>query len=415
MFTHNLKNRIIITIVIIVTLTSTLFGAGLLLIKQRLEEATFGNMVRDQLHALQHQTDAQQVLANPLFKDWHFYQGADTATLPDNVRALPIGSHHSVPMGENYYHVEVERWQGQPVYMVYDITEWEAQEHALLRILLYGTVIVLIAAIAMGSRAAKTILAPIRKLTDRVSHIQPGQRQVRIADEFTGSEIGQIAEAVDVYLGRLDQFVEREQSFTAAASHELRTPLSVMMGAVDVLEANPQTPASTRAIQRIQRACGEMLAFIEATLFLSREEASGINQGAPAELSAIIHRLLEDNKSKLTDAGITVTTDFASTLQLSQPESIVQITVGNILRNAIEHSRGGTITIALTGKTLTIADTGEGIAADQLDCVFDRSYTTKPGGTGMGLNLVKRICDRFHWDIAITSELARGTTITLKF
>jgi signal transduction histidine kinase len=47
--------------------------------------------------------------------------------------------------------------------------------------------------------------------------------------------------------------------------------------------------------------------------------------------------------------------------------------------------------------------------------VFDRSYTTKPGGTGMGLNLVKRICDRFHWDIAITSELGRGTTITLKF
>ena len=411
----SLKTRIITTIVLIVTLTSSLFGAGLLLMKQRLEEATFGNMVAAQLQVLLTQPDPQGVLANPLLKDWRFYRGPDVAALPAEVRALTAGSHHSVRMGEGYYHVEVGSWQRQPVYLIYDVSDWEAQEHALLEALFYGVLFILIAAIFMGIRASRTILSPIRELTARVSGIQPGQKNVRLGREFEGAEIGQIANAVDVYLERLDEFVEREQSFAVAASHELRTPLAVMMGAVDVLDANPQTAPSTRAIKRIQRACAEMLAFIEATLLLSREEDSGINQGAPANIEAIIQALLEDNKNKIDEGHIAVKSTFDSPLIVYQAASIVQITLGNILRNAIEHSAGGSITITLQGRKLTIADTGEGIAEEDLPSIFDRSYSTKAGGTGMGLNLVKRICDRFGWGLEVDSVLGQGTCLTLVF
>ena len=415
MKTKSLKSRIIVTIVLIVTLTSTLFAAALLLMKQRLEEATFGNMVADQLQVLLTQPDPQALLANPMFKDWRFYRGQDIAALPAAVRALPEGSHHSVRMGEGYYHVEVDSWQQQPVYLVYDVSEWEDQEHALLEALVYGVFIILIAAIFMGARASRTILSPIRELTARVSGIQPGQRKVRLDSEFEGTEIGQIANAVDVYLERLDEFVEREQSFTAAASHELRTPLAVMMGAVDVLDTNPQTAPSGRALKRIQRACAEMLAFIEATLFLSREEASAINQSPPANIETIIEALLEDNKSKLKECGIELKTAYLSTLVVNQPQSIIQITLGNILRNAIEHSSGGRIDITLSAQKLIIADTGEGIPEDKLPYIFDRTYTTKAGGTGMGLNLVKRICDRFGWEIEVLSTPGQGTRVTLVF
>ena len=411
----SLKTRIIVTIVLIVTLTSTLFGAALLLMKQRLEEATFGNMVADQLQVLLTQPDPQALLANPMFKDWRFYSGQDIASLPAAVRALPEGSHHSVRMGEGYYHVEVDRWQQQPVYLIYDVSEWEEQEHALLEALVYGVCIILIAAIFMGARASRTILSPIRELTARVSGIQPGQRKVRLGSDFEGTEIDQIANAVDVYLERLDEFVEREQSFTAAASHELRTPLAVMMGAVDVLDANPQTAPSSRALKRIQRACAEMLAFIEATLFLSREEASAINQSPPANIESIIESLLEDNKSKLKECDIALKTAYHSILIINQPQSIIQITLGNILRNAIEHNYGGKIDITLSAQKLVIADTGEGIPEDKLPYIFDRTYTTKAGGTGMGLNLVKRICDRFGWEIEVLSTPGQGTSVTLVF
>ena len=412
---NNLKFRIILTTVIIVTVTSTLLGAGLLLIKQKLEEATFGHMVKDHLTILLSEPNPETILANPLFKEWRLYMGDNIAALPESVRNLTKGSHHSIQINERYYHVEVDERQQQLIYLTYDITLWEEQEHELLQILAYGIAVVLMTAIFMGISASRTILSPIRKLTARVASIQPGERNIQIASEFEGSEIGPIANAVDSYLQRLDQFVERERSFTAAASHELRTPLSVMMGAVDVLDANPQSAPSTRAIKRINRACAEMLAFIEATLFLSREKASSINQESPADITAIITRLLEDNRDKIEQNGIHIETQLSDSLIINRPQSIVQITIGNLLRNAIEHTSEGSIRISLNNRRLVIQDTGEGIPTEQLPHVFDRSYTTKTEGTGLGLNLVKRICDRFNWTVTIDSILGQGTTITLDF
>ncbi len=72
-------------------------------------------------------------------------------------------------------------------------------------------------------------------------------------------------------------------------------------------------------------------------------------------------------------------------------------------------------TFASTRKSLTIADTGEGIPKTDLPHVFDRSYTTKKGGTGLGLNLVKRICDRFNWRISINSDSGQGTEVKVSF
>ncbi|MBK6739117.1 MAG: sensor histidine kinase [Haliea sp.] len=93
----------------------------------------------------------------------------------------------------------------------------------------------------------------------------------------------------------------------------------------------------------------------------------------------------------------------------------MQITVGNLLRNAIEHTRDGRIKIRIEDSLIAISDTGEGIPADKLAQVFDRSYSTKASGTGLGLNLVKRICDRFHWTITLDSTPGHGTLATVRF
>lgn len=415
MYQNSLKRRIIFTTVIIVTVVSTLFAGCLLLIKQRLEETTFGRLVHEHLEILINEPESAEILSHALFNEWRFYRGDDVARLPEFVRKLPQGSYHSIRIDGHYYHLQVEPTSEGKVYLTYDVSEWEHQEHALLATLFYGVLVVLIVGMVIASRSSRIILSPVRALTARLAAIEPGERGVRLAADFKDSEIGQIASAFDSYSARLDQFVDRERSFTASASHELRTPLSVMMGAVDVLDANVDSPVAERALKRIKRACGEMQAFIEATLFLSREADSGITQGQAADIPLLIRQVLEDHRGRIAEAAIEVRVDAPGPLQLAVPESIAKITLNNILLNAIEHTSGGRIDVSLSGSRLTIADTGAGIPRDQLPHVFDRSYTTKPSGTGMGLNLVKRICDRFNWQLDIDSEPGVGTTIVVAF
>ncbi len=413
--TGSLRFRVLLALVLIVTVTSFLFAGGVLIIKAQLEAVIFGNMVARQFNELVAQLDAGTYMDSHLFAGWQFYFGDRISALPSALLALAPGSHHSVTVGDFIYQIEVGQWRGTPAYLTYDVTEWESQEHSVLRMLVYGLVLVLVVSLLMGISATRAILAPVRQLSRRLTEIQPGERSLRIAQDYQGTEIGQIAAAFDKYLERLDQFVERERSFTAAASHELRTPLSVMMGALDVLDSNPQSASSQRAIERIRRACSEMLAFIEATLYMSREDANQIDQSGPADLTVIVERLLEDNAAAIKAHGIEVQTQITASPQLAVPSSLLQITVSNLLRNAIEHTHQGRVTLRIQRDSLSVEDTGEGIPADKLSQVFDRTYSTKAGGTGLGLNLVRRICDRFHWQISLESEPGRGTRVRLVF
>ncbi len=410
-----LKFRILVALVLIVSVTSLMFAGGVLLIKARLEAAIFGDMVAEQMQVLIAQLDDGSYHGDALFTGWTFHFGDAVATLPEAITRLAPGAHHSVLVGDLRYQIQAGAWNGGPAYLMYDVTEWEQQEHDVLLMLLYGLLLVLIVAILMGMSATRAILAPVQNLSRRLTQIEPGRTSLRIAADYAGTEIGQIAASFDKYQERLEKFVERERSFTAAASHELRTPLAVMMGAIDVLGASAQTPSSQRALERISRACAEMLAFIEATLLLSREESSQIDQGSPADVEQLVERCLEDQSALIADHGLEIVRDYDGAPLLQQPASLVQITISNLLRNAIEHTHAGRIEIVLRDDLLAIRDTGEGIPADKLALVFERSYTTKRDGTGLGLNLVRRICDRLHWQITLESAPGEGTVATVRF
>ncbi|QQD18595.1 HAMP domain-containing histidine kinase [Spongiibacter nanhainus] len=410
-----LRYRLILVTAVIVTVTSTLFAGGLLLIKQQLEEATFGKIVSRHVNILLDDPDQADSLNNPLLNEWQYYRGSNIEALPQRVQTLPTGSYHSIKLHRQHYHLQIVEDAGEKVFLLYDISEWEQQEHTLLMFLLSGMIIVLIVAVYLASKAADSVLAPVRRLTQRLTELSPKQRGVRIEAEFGDSDISQIAAAVDSYLERIDQFVDRERSFTAAASHELRTPLSVMIGAVDIIEADCPQPATQRAVTRIRRACSEMLAFIEAALFLSREEDRTINEGGPCNVGKVIEQLIADLQGDIDAAHIALSTQIRDGLTVQAPESLVKIMLSNLLRNAIEHSHRGNIELRSDSHSLEIRDTGSGIPEADLPLIFDRSYTTKPGGTGLGLDLVKRICDRYGWAIDISSETGNGTSVKLRF
>src|SRR5690606_34212315 len=140
-----------------------------------------------------------------------------------------------------------------------------------------------------------------------------------------------------------------------------------------------------------------------------------IQEGSQTSVAAVLRDLLEDNQPQLQQQGIDVTVQVDETLALAQPASLLQILFGNILRNAIEHTRNGRIEIEGNSESLRFRDTGSGIAPEHLPRVFERSFTTKESGIGLGLDLVRRICERCGWQVTLDSEPGAGTTVTIRF
>lgn len=411
----SLNARIIFYTIAVVTVTSALFAFGVLTLKNRLEQATFGDMVRQQMEYFLDSDNEGRATVTEKLSGWVFTNNLEPSQLPKEIVALPLGSHHSVQFDDSYYQIEVAEKDGTKFYLSYDITAWEEQEHQVLRLLAYGSLLTMALATFVAFFTARASLKPLHNLTDRLASIQPDQRDVRIASEFIGAEVQSIAREFDRYLKRLDEFVERERFVSAAASHELRTPLAIIMGAIDVLEANSPELTGSKPLMRIKRACDEMLAFIEVTLFLSREESNLAEQGDSTDLETLVKELVEELEPQLQQRRLTVKISLPTPVEINQRCSIVKMVVSNIVRNAIEHTLDGSIEITAQGKTLIIVDSGEGIEKENIQQVFERSYTTKSTGFGMGLTLAKKLADRLAWKIDIDSTRGVGTSVSIQF
>ncbi len=394
---------------------SSIFAFSVFIGAERLEQTVLNRHVRAEFDTLAAQVRAQPDLHEVRSALLLGFVGRDNPDLPREFADLAVGGFHAVGVGDKAFQVYVGEQSGKRLYVAYDITEWEALEQPVIDILVAGVVLSSLLAIALGFWASAGVIAPVTALAKRLQSLGPHERKVRIAAEFDGAEVSSIAESFDRYMERLDGFVEREQLFTSAAAHELRTPLAVIQGATDVLEEQSGLPpAAQRAAGRLQRATRDMREFIEALLFLSREERHDGFDRASCDVGHIVRQLAEDYRRLADGKKVEICPLAISELVLDVPPALPAIVIGNLLRNAVEHTDAGRVQVALEGRTLRITDTGRGIEDADRAQLFDRDYSTKPGG-GMGLHLSKRICDRFGWQLTIASAPGKGTLASVTF
>jgi signal transduction histidine kinase len=342
------------------------------------------------------------------------YRAVDLAELPRQIAVLRPGSYYPVRYKDQYYHVLVRDGEFGRLYITYDVTPQLLRERVAVMLLALGLAATVIMAALAAYGVSSRLVGPINRLATLMTDIDPGQRQVRIGDKFAGDELEPIARSVDSFMERLDGFVEREQAFTSTASHELRTPLAVIQGAVELLEDQTRAePAAQKPLGRVRRAIREMSEFIEALLTLSREDLGAPVVDADCDVAALLPRVVEDQKSVAGQKHIEMDVEPGVALRVHAPDSMVAMVVGNLVRNALQHGESGAVGCRIRGRELTVTNAGS-IASDHLKRAFDRGFTTRPGGHGMGLYLVRRICDRYGWKVALDSA-GDGTTATVEF
>jgi signal transduction histidine kinase len=336
------------------------------------------------------------------------YRSSDLAELPRRIAMLKPGEMHRVRSGGRLLDVLVRDSDFGRLYITYDVTAYATQEAIALLVLAIGVIAIVIVAALAAAGISTRLVEPVTALAERLTQIDPGERHVRIGAQFAGNELEPIARSVDMFMERLDGFVEREQSFTATASHELRTPLAVMRGAVELLETSAaDRPGAGKALARIQRAVREMTEFTDALLALSREQQAATE--TKCDVNAVLARVVDDQRSVSPGKRIVLEIEAGARLQVAAPESMVAMTIGNLVRNAVQHGTGGEVLCRSHGHELLVTNAGT-LPTENLP----RRFTTHPGGHGMGLYLVRRICERYGWEISLENS-PRGVTARVGF
>ena len=232
--------------------------------------------------------------------------------------------------------------------------------------------------------------------------------------------------------------------FLSRMSHELRTPLNAVLGFSQLLRLDPHqppTPNQMERIQHIENAGGHLLALVNDVLDLSRVESGQLR--VTLEPVALGHVVLESfgmvtalaaerSVQLLIDTGtheVSPPPDLAGAGAGDHGPRVIGDTVRlrqvlvNLLSNAVKYNHaGGQVTLSYrtdeTACTVRIADTGVGIAADQLGRLFEpfnRLGAERSGveGTGIGLVLSRRLTELMGGTLTLASELGHGTTATL--
>jgi signal transduction histidine kinase len=271
-----------------------------------------------------------------------------------------------------------------------------------------------LAAIALALWLAQRVMRPVSQLADLVKEWRPGDHQRRLTPQFGDQEIGMIATAFDGFIERMEAFVAREQAFTEDASHELRTPLAVIDSASQLLADDPQLPATARErVQRILRAVQQMQMLIEALLFLARED--GQHASEEMALHQLVADIADNHRELIGSKSLELALSTIPTV-LRAPRGMANCVISNLLLNAIHYTERGRIEVRVEPGRLSVQDTGIGIPPQDLERIFERRFRgTQSRGLGLGLYLVKRICDRLDWQVEVTSRSEQGARFDLFF
>jgi signal transduction histidine kinase len=208
------------------------------------------------------------------------------------------------------------------------------------------------------------------------------------------------------------------KEMTLGIAHGIRNPLFVIGGLSHRLAKNPDDPQATREhAETIAQEAQQIEQLVERFETLAKRKAPLFTQG---DLNLLVTLSLDLLRPELKNKKIGLLTDlYEDHLLVRHDEQLLRVALLHLLRNAIEATPpGGTVLVRTTRDKdyaiLKIKDTGRGMTPEMVEKIFIPYYTTKIGGTGLGMVLVRQIVDDHRGEISLESKLGRGTTVTIK-
>ena len=337
-------------------------------------------------------------------------QGEDKEGIPVRLLTLPV----------------VER--GRMIHLVQVAMPLESADMARSRFLLIllGLIPLALGGAGMGGWfLARRALAPVDAMVDTARSIEAEDLSRRIEAADSADELGRLAAVLNAMLERLERAFTAVKHFSADAAHELRTPLTILKGELEVALRSPPTPEEYRSVlvsclEEVDR----LSALVTDLLFLARSDSGNMSIArTPVNLAAVLRDVCAALGALAEATRITFTHDAPTELWTRGSETMLFRLLFNLGENAIKYTpEGGAVTLTLephgTQASLSVRDTGAGIAAKEQPHIFDRFYRADParsrGGTGLGLALARSIVLAHGGRISVESRVGHGSCFTVR-
>ena len=301
----------------------------------------------------------------------------------------------------------------------------DAARRDLLKILLISTLIATLFA-GLGSWIVLgRVLAPLGVATEAALAINRADDLSRRIpyDAASNDEIGNLIEAFNQTLERLENLFTSQQRFLADVSHELRTPLTVIKGNADLMRHMKQF--DEESLFSIDQEAGRLTRLVGGLLLLTQADSGKLTLNKqPVELDTLLLEVFQEmhilagNKVNLKIAGI-------DQIQFNGDRDRLKQVLLNLVGNAIQYTpQGGDVRMGLARvgdqARIIVRDTGPGIPSEDLPYIFDRFYRAEKSrtrssspGFGLGLSIAKWIVENHGGTINVESKEGQGTTFAI--
>ncbi|WP_438970459.1 sensor histidine kinase [Methylophaga sp.] len=419
----NLRAKLIKVFLIQIALISIVTIAGIYAAKTTVEDILVREALEGEARHFWSVREQHPDFPLPNTLNLKAYLATDNQThhLPESLQLLEPGLQRATLNGENPI-VYVEDNGSDRLYLIFD--EVKVSRLALVfGILPLAAVLVVLYLLAwFAYRQSHKAVSPIVKLAKAVEDAEVREGNLPDLDltelrEIPDEEVTSLVKALDLFTQRLELFVERERLFTRDASHELRTPIAVLRSAMELLERRYDV-GEDKTISRIYRTLYDMEALIETLLILAREQEQALPT-SQVLVNELVTNEIDTLQLLFKDKSLLVQAEETAELKLNAPERVVHILVGNLIRNAFNYTPKGTITVKIWEQGFSVKDSGVGMDEEQVKQVFKPFYRgekqDKSSGYGLGMTIVKRLCNRYNWHLSIASELGTGTEVSVHF
>ncbi|WP_040696232.1 sensor histidine kinase [Nocardia vinacea] len=217
------------------------------------------------------------------------------------------------------------------------------------------------------------------------------------------------------------------RDFVANVSHELKTPVGAMSLLAEAMLESAEDPEAVRHFgQRVLGESRRLGKMVTELIALSRlQGAEKLPELEVVDVDSVVTQAVDRSRTAAEAAGITVSTDRPSGLEVLGDETLLVTALSNLVENAIAYSLAGShvsVSRSLRGDhvAMAVTDRGIGIAKEDQERVFERFFRSDKarsratGGTGLGLAIVKHVAANHNGEITLWSKLGTGSTFTLR-